>query len=127
MILEANRNLVCLSREGHLAAEDLSVYLERVSQDQELFLQCDLTLDLCEGLEMPILSTPRSLDLVHPRTALWFHSQQPLPRFISLGVEQNQAARELGLPIESQNEDPTPLALKRGRYPLFEVQMHQGR
>ncbi len=100
LILEANRNLVRLSRQGDLDARDLSVYLERVSQDRELFLLRDLTLDLCEGWEMPVLSTPRSLDLAHLRTALWFHRRQPLTRFISLDAEQNQAARELGLPIE---------------------------
>jgi len=47
---------------------------------------------------MPIVSTPRSLDLVHLRTALWFHQRQALTRFVSLDTPQTQAARELGLP-----------------------------
>ncbi len=99
LILETNRNLVRLSRMGDLAAEDLSLYLERARQDQELFLLRDLTLDLCEGWDMPVLSTPKSLDLIHLRTAVWFHDQQPLTRFISLDAGQIQAARELGLPL----------------------------
>ena len=99
LILETNRNLVRLSRMGDLAAEDLSLYLERARQDQELFLLRDLTLDLCEGWVMPVLSTPKSLDLIHLRTAVWFHDQQPLTRFISLDAGQIQAARELGLPL----------------------------
>jgi hypothetical protein len=48
---------------------------------------------------MPLVSTPRSLDLVHLRTALWFHRERPLSRFVSLDTAQNQAARELGLPV----------------------------
>jgi len=48
---------------------------------------------------MPIVSTPRSLNLAHLRTALWFHQRQLLTRFVSLDVPQNQAARELGLPV----------------------------
>jgi hypothetical protein len=47
---------------------------------------------------MPIVSTPRSLDLAHLRTALWFHQRQALTRFVNLDASQNQAARELGLP-----------------------------
>ena len=45
---------------------------------------------------MPIVSTPRSLDLAHLRTALWFHEREPLSRFVSLDTAQTQAARELG-------------------------------
>jgi hypothetical protein len=48
---------------------------------------------------MPIVSTPRSLDLVHLRTAAWFHERQGLTRFVGLDSAQNQAARELGLPV----------------------------
>jgi len=58
-----------------------------------------LALDLCRWRVMPIVSTPRSLDLAHLRTALWFHQRQPLTRFVSLDMPQNQAARELGLPV----------------------------
>ena len=48
---------------------------------------------------MPIVSTPRSLDLAHLRTALWFHEREPLARFVSLDATQIQAARELRLPV----------------------------
>ena len=59
----------------------------------------DLTVDLCGGRIMPIVSTPRSLDLAHLRTALWFHQRHALTRFVSLDAPQNQSARELGLPV----------------------------
>ncbi len=46
---------------------------------------------------MLTVSTPRSLDLGHLRTALWFHRQSPLTLFVSLDASQNQAVRELEL------------------------------
>jgi hypothetical protein len=48
---------------------------------------------------MPVITTPRSLDLAHLRTAVWFHEQDPLIRFVSLDGDQTMAARELGLPV----------------------------
>jgi hypothetical protein len=98
LALEANRNLVRLSREGNLSVGDLQICLERLESDLNGFLLRDLTLDLCRGIAMPIVTTPRSLDLAHLRTALWFHDVEPLTRFVSLDGSQNQAARELGLP-----------------------------
>ena len=59
----------------------------------------DLTLDLCTGRVMPLVSTPRSLDLIHLRTAIWFHEREPLTRFVSRDRPQEAAARELGLPV----------------------------
>jgi hypothetical protein len=47
---------------------------------------------------MPVVTTPRSLDLAHLRTALWFHRREPLTRFVTLDETQADAARELGLP-----------------------------
>jgi len=48
---------------------------------------------------MPVLSTPRSLDLAPLRTALWFHEQEKLTRFVSLDEGQILAAAEIGLPV----------------------------
>jgi hypothetical protein len=48
---------------------------------------------------MPVLTTPRSLDLIHLRTALAFHRERPLTRFVSLDGALNSAAREMGLPV----------------------------
>ncbi len=44
-------------------------------------------------------ATPRSLDLAHLRTALWFHRDTRLTRFATLDTAQEQAAKELGLPV----------------------------
>jgi len=99
LALEAERTLVHLSRAGQLTPADLQNAIDRLARDLDHFALRDLTLDLCRWRAMPIVSTPRSLDLAHLRTALWFHQRQPLTRFVSLDIPQNQAARELGLPV----------------------------
>lgn len=99
LILEAGRNLVRLTREGTLTPEQYQACTERLAEDASLFVLRDLTLDLCQSSQMPAVSTPRSLDLAHLRTALWFHAAEPIDRFVTLDAPQEQAARELGLPI----------------------------
>lgn len=100
LLLEADRGLVHLSRTGRLAAADAQRAFERLLHELEDFTLRDVTSDLCVSRVMPLISTPRSLDLVHLRTALWFHRERPLTRFVSLDGAQNQAARELGLPVD---------------------------
>ena len=99
LVLEAERTLVHLSREGRLTPAELQNSLDQIARDLEHFALRDLTLDLCRWRILPLVSTPRSLDLAHLRTALWFHQRQALTRFVSLDAPQNQAARELGLPV----------------------------
>lgn len=98
LVMESRRNLVRLAREGVLAAGQYDACMTRVSVDiQELVLR-DLTLELCGSTPLPPVATPRSLDLVHLRTALWFHTDEPIDRFVTLDTTQAQAARDLGLP-----------------------------
>lgn len=99
LILEASRNLVRLSREGYLNAADFQDCASTLESDMQQFLLRDLTLDLCGIRTMPVISTPRSLDLAHLRTALWFNEQEMLSRFVSLDEAQRLSARELGLPV----------------------------
>jgi PIN domain nuclease of toxin-antitoxin system len=99
LALEAQRTLVQLSRGGRLSPDAVQNSLDRLSVDLAQFDLRDLTLDLCHSRTMPIVTTPRSLDLAHLRTAMWFHEQEPLTRFVSLDAAQTQAARELGLPV----------------------------
>lgn len=99
LVLEATRNLIRLSREGSLPPADLERCLLQLEYDVSSFALRDLTFDLCHGRTMPVVSTPRSLDLAHLRTALWFHARQPLTRFVTLDEAQAQAARELALPV----------------------------
>lgn len=96
--LEASRTLIHLTRTGRLSM-DLGHALDELDTDLAVFTFRELTIDLCRGRAFPLASTPRSLDLAHLRTALWFHEERPLTRFVSLDREQNLAARELGLPV----------------------------
>ena len=98
LILEAKRNLVRLTREGVLNPAQYKECLARVEADADFFLLSDLTLDICRSNTMPAVSTPRSLDLVHLRTALSFNSVESIDRFITNDEPQRQAAKELGLP-----------------------------
>ena len=98
LMLEARRNLVRLARQGALDTSKYEACLARVSVDAEVFELRDLTLELCTSLAMPAVATPRSLDLAHLQTALWFHTAQALDAFLTADVALAQAARELGLP-----------------------------
>ena len=71
----------------------------KLEQDMSLFLLRDLTLDLCQSNPLPAVATPRSLDLAHLRTALWFHAAEKIDRFVTMDASQEQAAKELGLPV----------------------------
>ena len=99
LVLEARRNLIRLAREGTLTAAQYTTCMDRVEQDVDLFVLRDLTLELCLSNLVPAVATPRSLDLAHLRTALWFHAAERIDRFVTLDGSQAQAARELGLPV----------------------------
>jgi hypothetical protein len=99
LLLETRRNLVRLAREGTLKPDLYKACMDRVEDDKNHFLLRDLTLDLCESNALPAISTPRSLDLAHLRTALWFHAAEPISRFVTMDNTQQQAAKELGLPV----------------------------
>jgi predicted nucleic acid-binding protein len=99
LVLETKRNLVRLAREGALKPEQYKVCIERVEADADLLVLRDLTLDLCASNTLPAIATPRSLDLAHLRTALWFHTLDRIDRFVTMDASQAQAAKELGLPV----------------------------
>lgn len=99
MVLESTRNLVRLTRAGKITTTEYGRCITRLEADLAFFTIRDLTLDLCMGSTMPVVSLPRTLDLAHLRTALWFHAQSPLERFVTLDRDQREAATELGLPV----------------------------
>ena len=99
LVLETKRNLVRLARDGALTPAQYKTCLDRVEEDRQIFVLRDLTLDLCDSTLVPAIATPRSLDLAHLRTALGFHADTRLARFVTMDSSQEQAAKELGLPI----------------------------
>ena len=99
LVLEARRNLVRLAREGILTPDQYKRCVDRLEADMNQFVLRDLTLDLCASTPLPAVATPRSLDLAHLRTALWFHAADDIHRFVTVDASQEQAAKELGLPV----------------------------
>jgi hypothetical protein len=88
-----------LARDGQLDPDQYKTCIHRFEQDKGRFTLRDLTLDLCEAGPIPAVATPRSLDLTHIRTALWFHAQKAIHRFVTMDTSQEEAATELGLPV----------------------------
>lgn len=99
LVLEARRNLIRLAREGTLRPEQYKACMDRLDEDTDLFVLRDVTLDLCKSNILPAVATPRSLDLVHLRTALWFDAAERIDRFVTMDGSQQESARELGLPV----------------------------
>jgi predicted nucleic acid-binding protein len=99
LVTEMHRNLVRLARSRQLTTDQLYVTSARIDADLAMFELQDLTLALARSRELPVVTTPRSLDLIHLRTALLFHRERPLTRFVSLDIALTSAAQEMGLPI----------------------------
>jgi hypothetical protein len=99
LVLETKRNLIRLAREGSLTQEHYRVCMEQLETDASAFVLRDLTLDLCASNLVPAVATPRTLDLAHVRTALWFHGSEPIDRFVTKDASQEEAAKEFGVPV----------------------------
>ena len=99
LLIEAERNLVRLSREGILSLKAYETSLSRLRQDKESFLLRDLTVELCLKHQFPAVRLPRSSDLIHLRTALWFQEHYTLKAFLTCDEKQLKAAEEMGLPF----------------------------
>jgi hypothetical protein len=99
LVLESRRNLIRLARQSAITAAQYQACMERVEADTTRFVLRDLTLDLCVSNTLPAVATPRSLDVAHLRTALWFHSPERIDRFVTMDASQEAAAKELGLPV----------------------------
>lgn len=99
LLIEAERNLVRMSREGILKEDRYGIAQDRLKKDRELFLLRDLTTDLCLTGIFPPVRIPKTSDLIHLRTAQWFAEVGGLRLFLTLDQNQKKAALELGLPV----------------------------
>ena len=99
LLIESRRTIINLGRTGEMAERAVETALDRVDQDERRFALRDFTPDLASRQPVPAVRTPRSLDLAHLRTALWFHAASPLKGFVSLDEAQRRSARELALPV----------------------------
>ncbi|MBL7684862.1 MAG: hypothetical protein JNK65_02375 [Deltaproteobacteria bacterium] len=99
LLIEAERNLVRLSREQILSISDYQLAMNQLREDQQKFLLRDFTLDLALTGVFPPARLPRSCDLAHLRTALWFQKNGGIASFITCDIKQKQAAEDFGLPV----------------------------
>lgn len=99
MLVEAERNLVRMSREKKLSMQDFEIVGAKLREAGDVFLLRDVTTDLCLNGVYPPVRIPRSGDLVHLRTALWFQDNGGLTAFLTFDDAQRAAARELRLPV----------------------------
>lgn len=99
LLIETERNLVRLSREKILSSSDYRKSMDQVREDREKFLFRDFTVDLCLTGSFPAVKIPRSSDLAHLRTALWFQQNGGLQLFMTFDEAQRDAAVDLGLSI----------------------------
>lgn len=99
LLIEAERNLVRMSREGDLPEGDYRKTMDQLKDDREKFLLKDLTLEICFTGVFPPVKIPRSSDLVHLRTARWFQENGGLAGFLSLDKAQKEAAQDFELPV----------------------------
>jgi PIN domain nuclease of toxin-antitoxin system len=99
LVIESRRTLVRLAREHVLTPKQLAEAQARVTVDIERFTLLNLDLTLCDSLVFPAVTTPKSLDLIHLRTALFFRAREGVDAFLTLDNAQRISAQELGLPI----------------------------
>ncbi|MBI5850502.1 MAG: type II toxin-antitoxin system VapC family toxin [Planctomycetes bacterium] len=98
LVIETERTLMRLARERRITATALRERRDQLERELQRIELRDVDLGLCADTTWPALATPRTLDLIHLRTALWFHRRSPLAAFLTLDETQRNAAREFGLP-----------------------------
>jgi len=99
MFIEAERNIIRLAREKILKDDEHLGVLQRVRQDVELFMVSDLTLDTAYFGQFPMVTLPKTMDLIHLRAAKFFDDEIGIEGFLSNDKNQLRAAEELGLSI----------------------------
>ena len=100
MFIEAQRCIVRLLREKILSPDESEKYLGQIESDVNTFVTRDVTVDLCVSRTYPAICTPRSSDLIHLRSALWFRSlDKTADCFVTNDTAQKKAAVELGLQV----------------------------
>lgn len=71
--------------------------MEGFTADRDQFMFKDVDTNLCLEADFPLTYIPKSLDLIHLRTALWFVRQGIDLTFLTLDSSQRLAAKEMGL------------------------------
>lgn len=101
LVIEVERNLVRMSRQNLISEFEFSLLFDEVAQISRKFALKDVSSDLCLSGQYPVVRTPKSNDLIHLRTAIWFKQNYTLKGFATLDQAQELAAKEMSLPLWS--------------------------
>ena len=97
LVIESERNLIRMVREKIIEEDLYFSAREALETEIDKLIIKEFSLDLCMSSHFPTVKTPRSLDLAHLRTALWFKKQLECNDFLTLDRHQAGCAMELGL------------------------------
>jgi len=99
LFAEAERAFLHLARSNLLTHEQALSLREGLIEHARHFIVREPSLELCLNNRFPAMTTPKSADLIHLRTALWFLDNGGLNAFITTDKQQAIAAAEFGLPL----------------------------
>lgn len=100
LIFEAERNRVRLSREKKLGPDACITAIRQLKEEIETFILKEVDLELFFMGRFPPVLLPKTSDLIHLRTALWFMEKEGLDLFLTLDLDQMRAAIEIDLPVD---------------------------
>lgn len=99
LFIEAERALLQLTRTKILNPTQGIMLRESLVAHASYFTVREPSLELSLSNRFPAVTTPKSADLIHLRTALWFHENEALDLFLTTNKQQAIAAAEFGMPV----------------------------
>ncbi len=99
LFIEAERALLQLTRTKIVSPTQGIKLRESLVSHANHFTVREPSLELCLSNRFPAVTTPKSANLIHLRTALWFHENEALDLFLTTDKHQSVAAAEFGLPV----------------------------
>lgn len=99
LFAETQRNIVSYLRNARISDVEFKDMLEIIRLHSRMIMTRALDLELSMDIVFPPVSLPKTLDLIHLRTARWFFSQYSDLLFLSLDIQQNRAALEMNLKL----------------------------
>lgn len=99
LFAETQRNIVFYLRQSRITDLEFNNLLQEIKIHSQMIMTRAVDLDLSMGWDFPPICLPKTLDLVHIRTAHWFAIQHPDLLFLSFDEQQNRAALEMGLKL----------------------------
>ena len=85
LFIESERAFIHLARTRAITHENALMLRASLVQHVRHFVVREPSLEICLSNRFPGMTTPKSADLIHLRTALWFMDNGGLQKFITRG------------------------------------------